>query len=515
MSDLSEAKVAEVFARFDADHSGDLDTFELSSAIEGLFGSPPGTKQIMAIVAAAGTTTNTLDMAQFKDLARKFGKGHFDRVSDEIGADQYFYEHSFGKPSLGFGVRNIPELGTIVVSKISDPDLVGAIEIGDTVIAVNGAPLGWIKETRVLGDKVKPLRRPVRITFATTDARSVSEADNTSSKQGGTRQHRPGVNPESSHAEAGAARAYSSPGGSRQRMPGAPSSSPFGSPARSRAAKNARRLSLIKEGVSEAQQAQIYRYARKLFLTGQVKEAAELGLPRAQGKLAQRHYYGRGIEQDYGKCFEWASKAAEGGDLLGLLHMGHAFHYGRGAELNPKVAIEWYTKAWAKGDAGAMNQIGGIYFHGSPRVPQNHTKAADRFRLAAEVGHPTAQSNLAMCLYEGLGSPMDLSAAREWFLKAADGGHAPAQFKAGYMLARGEGGPSDMSGGVALIDKAAKAGNSNAKKFKKELQSLFLNQDFAVGFGYADGRIDAPGAPHSSAASVGSSSQCLPGSPRH
>ena len=70
------------------------------------------------------------------------------------------------------------------------------------------------------------------------------------------------------------------------------------------------------------------------------------------------------------------------------------------------------------------------------------------------------------------------------------------------MLARGEGGPSDMSGGVALIDKAAKAGNSNAKKFKKELQSLFLNQDFAVGFGYADGRIDAPGAPHSSAASV-------------
>ena len=145
-----------------------MDTFELSSAIEGLFGSPPGTKQIMAIVAAAGTKTNTLDLSQFSRLAHRFSKGEFGDPSGQANdtvLEDGFYEHEFKKLSVGFRVKNVLETGSIVVSKVNDPDLEGLVEVGDTVIAVNGAPLGWVKRPEVLGEKVKELPRPVRISF--------------------------------------------------------------------------------------------------------------------------------------------------------------------------------------------------------------------------------------------------------------------------------------------------------------------------------------------------------------
>ena len=86
--------------------------------------------------------------------------------------------------------------GTIVVNRIHDPDLLLPVEsetgaeqeqarlvslmmgggafarppqprlyLGDTVVAINGAPLGWVTDHQVLADKVGPLERPVKVTF--------------------------------------------------------------------------------------------------------------------------------------------------------------------------------------------------------------------------------------------------------------------------------------------------------------------------------------------------------------
>ena len=41
----------------------------------------------------------------------------------------------------------------------------GKIWLGDTVLAINGAPLGWVTDHKVLAEKVKPLSRPVKVTF--------------------------------------------------------------------------------------------------------------------------------------------------------------------------------------------------------------------------------------------------------------------------------------------------------------------------------------------------------------
>lgn len=56
-------------------------------------------------------------------------------------------------------------------------------------------------------------------------------------------------------------------------------------------------------------------HAQQLYDEGSVEEAAELGLPEAQGKMADRCYSGRfGVPKDLAKSVEWAKKAAAGGD---------------------------------------------------------------------------------------------------------------------------------------------------------------------------------------------------------
>ena len=60
-------------------------------------------------------------------------------------------------------------------------------------------------------------------------------------------------------------------------------------------------------------------------------EAAELGLPEAQGEMAERFYYGQGgVDKDMVLCVEWARRAAQAGDSVGEFRIAHAFHMGVG-----------------------------------------------------------------------------------------------------------------------------------------------------------------------------------------
>ena len=57
---------------------------------------------------------------------------------------------------------------------------------------------------------------------------------------------------------------------------------------------------------------------QELYDQGRVLEAAKLGSAKAQSEFAQNYYSGiNGFEEDFDKAFEWASKAAEAGDVLG------------------------------------------------------------------------------------------------------------------------------------------------------------------------------------------------------
>jgi hypothetical protein len=144
---LTDEHIQEAFKRFDTDKSGDLDYFELANALAALLPTPPSTPKVMALIKASGndSTTNKISIAQFKTMFQST-----DWESPDSGLPASMYEVSFPDAKLGFSVRSVPEKGIIVVLAVVDQKLAGTVKPNDTVIAVNGAPLGYVSDHKVL-----------------------------------------------------------------------------------------------------------------------------------------------------------------------------------------------------------------------------------------------------------------------------------------------------------------------------------------------------------------------------
>jgi len=163
----SHEHVKAVFAKFDTDGSGDLDTFELANAVAALVGRSPSTSQVLAMVQAAGVgDKNTLSLDDFERLVHTFDWDEDEADTASTGLGPSVYELEFGEQKLGFRVRNVAERGIIVVSQVSSPIIMGLVGVEDTVLAINGAPLGYVTDHQVLAQKIGSLGRPVRITFS-------------------------------------------------------------------------------------------------------------------------------------------------------------------------------------------------------------------------------------------------------------------------------------------------------------------------------------------------------------
>jgi Ca2+-binding EF-hand superfamily protein len=161
-ADFSEERIADIFSQFDADGSGDLDTFELYHAIAEVLGRAPSSAVIGAMVTFSGAANNVLSLAQFSTLVHAF---NWDDPALKEGLPKGHFEVVFKGQGLGFAVASVKEKGTMIVSRIGDQHLQKVLSLGDTVVAINGAPLGYVTDPTALAKKVKPLRRPVRITF--------------------------------------------------------------------------------------------------------------------------------------------------------------------------------------------------------------------------------------------------------------------------------------------------------------------------------------------------------------
>ena len=67
----------------------------------------------------------------------------------------------------------------------------------------------------------------------------------------------------------------------------------------------------------------------------------------------------------------------------------------------------------------------------------DYATALRRFRLLAEQGNASAQSNLGLMYYNGQGVPQDYAAAAAWYRKAAEQGNAGGQFNLALMYFTG------------------------------------------------------------------------------
>jgi len=107
-------------------------------------------------------------------------------------------------------------------------------------------------------------------------------------------------------------------------------------------------------------------------------------------------------------------------------------------------------------------------FDNSLGVPYNVPVALTLYQQAAEMGHSTAQYNLACTYDRGEEVPRDVSKAIEWYEKAIAQGYKEAQFNLGFIYAHDDHVERDYSRAAKLYTLAASQGDSDAEAFLGE-----------------------------------------------
>jgi Ca2+-binding EF-hand superfamily protein len=148
LSGLSDGRVGQVFSEFDRDGSGDLDTFELADALGAILGRPATTREVWGVISHGELEGDAaLSLEQFDAVLRSFDWA--DPALAEPLPDAVF-ECTFADEKLGLAVV-VDEGGAVLVSRLgSSGQLSGVVEVDDQVIAVNGAPIGFMENAKVI-----------------------------------------------------------------------------------------------------------------------------------------------------------------------------------------------------------------------------------------------------------------------------------------------------------------------------------------------------------------------------
>lgn len=78
---------------------------------------------------------------------------------------------------------------------------------------------------------------------------------------------------------------------------------------------------------------------------GELTERADKGKAIAQNDLGLCYTYGRGVELDYSKGFEWYQKSSQKGCREAIYNIGMCFYLGQGVEKDLNEALKWFQKA--------------------------------------------------------------------------------------------------------------------------------------------------------------------------
>ncbi|MDO5296135.1 MAG: tetratricopeptide repeat protein, partial [bacterium] len=202
------------------------------------------------------------------------------------------------------------------------------------------------------------------------------------------------------------------------------------------------------------------KYAEALPL---LEEAAGQGNPRAMYLAALCYRYGFGTLCNYDKSREWLLRASGMKDPLSSVCYAEWYCYDdkcKKSQILPGFTKELRELAFS-GDCLAQYEYYNYVL--SYNVVQDHTKAIEWLRKAAEQGNARAQNTLGLTYNNGQGVEQDYNKAVEWYRKAAEQGNIMAQFNLGVMYENGQGVEQDYNKAVEWYRKAAAQGNAMAQ----------------------------------------------------
>lgn len=185
--------------------------------------------------------------------------------------------------------------------------------------------------------------------------------------------------------------------------------------------------------------------------------------------LGEMYFYGRCVEKNYQKAFEFYKISAEFGVTNAQCSLGYLYRNGLGTKINLDSAFVWYKIAAGLGSDLGQNNLGYMYLNGYG-TEKNYDQALYWFRKATEQNNARAQCNLGYMYYKGYGVDKDLIQANFWYKKAADQGNAQAQYNLGFNYEYGEGVEKDLKEAILWYQKAADNNIEDAKNALARLQ---------------------------------------------
>ncbi|KAF8060912.1 HCP-like protein [Lyophyllum atratum] len=172
--------------------------------------------------------------------------------------------------------------------------------------------------------------------------------------------------------------------------------------------------------------------------------------PAKSGRQTPQEYLQLGIQHheanrltESALCFEKSAKE-DGGCGVGMLMWGLTLRHGWGCEKNEKIGFKWLSRAAesAVGDLEharigatvdsavvqtelvlAIYEVGQCFFQGWG-VVKDQKMAVSYYTVAARLGDPDAQSDLAFCLANGKGCKKDRKEAAKWYRAAVAQGQS-------------------------------------------------------------------------------------------
>lgn len=147
--------------------------------------------------------------------------------------------------------------------------------------------------------------------------------------------------------------------------------------------------------------------------------AAKKEYPRAQFKLAQSYYSGRGVEQNYSLARYWFEKAADQNMSIAAYNLAKMISKGEGGAPDEAAAEKRYRQIL--GDAfepqvAAFNNLAVLLYRGAPGIHRNLEEAKQLWERAAQEGLAVGALNLA----EVYKNDNNTKASKHWHARYAE-----------------------------------------------------------------------------------------------
>lgn len=146
----------------------------------------------------------------------------------------------------------------------------------------------------------------------------------------------------------------------------------------------------------------------KEMTVAEMTEKALAGNPEAQYRLGMACYYGKVVQKDEGKAFQWWQQSAAKGYPKAMHIMGVAYRRGIGVPKHAQKALDWFTKAAQQGRAVDQYIVADAYYEAKVNNMRDDALAIYWATHSARQGHPGALILLAQAKMEGRGVPPNI-----------------------------------------------------------------------------------------------------------